>query len=49
MRDRPWIWVILAFAALILAWIATILVSSWYAPGAVPLKYQPNNHHDKRS
>ena len=37
MKDRPWIWIIVAFVAMLIAMTVTIIITEKNAPQSVPL------------
>jgi hypothetical protein len=37
MKDRPWIWIIVAFVAMLIAMAVTIIIAEKNAPQSVPL------------
>ena len=38
LRDRPWIWIIVAFIILITGWVALFLIAKEHAPEPIPLE-----------
>jgi hypothetical protein len=39
MKDRPWIWIIVAFVIMFIAMTVTIIIAEKNAPQSVPLEH----------
>ncbi len=45
LRQRPWLWIVFAFALLIASWVVLLRLAATHRPATVDLNPAPSHEH----